>query len=177
MPGKPTVYWDSCAFIAHLNQEANKGVPALRHLKAMLASADDGDLQIVVSTLAIPEVLECRMSTDACKDFEAMMSSAVRGITVLDAGPTIMYKARSLREWSKSVGDDKKMLSTPDAIHLATAYYASAEKFYTFDGVAPAGMKDVNKKLLPLDGHMEAGMRILQPYLEDQGQGDLFDNG
>ena len=174
MPGKPVVFWDSGAFIAHLNNETSKGQRALRHLKAMLQSASDGDLQITASTLAIVEVFECHMSQEAKDDFMEMMSSAVRGITVFDPGTTIMLKARELREWSKGVLKGK-VLSTPDAIHLATAYYAGAAKFYTFDGITPARARDQNVKLLPLDGLMPEGLRILEPDMDDPSIDSLFD--
>lgn len=175
MPGKSIVYWDSCAFIAHLRREQTKRPEALFHLKQMLESARDGDLEIVTSSLVVVEVLDTHLSTEAQQDFERMTNYGVRGISIVDPNIMIMRKAREIREQFKENSElwDALTTCTPDSIHLATALAANCEKFYTFDGIAPRDAKATALKLLELDGYIP-GLTIVAPYMEDPSEPQLF---
>jgi predicted nucleic acid-binding protein len=126
------VYWDACTWIAYINEERatpkddRTGENRFSMCKAVLKSAQAGDVEIVTSALTLAEV---------CKSEEARNESLGRLPTFLDhefilvvaVDKNIGIKAQSI-QLSGMTG-----IKPPDAVHLATAQRANVREFHTFD--------------------------------------------
>ena len=175
------VYWDASIFISWMKGEvAEKGVDAMGGIAEQVALIDRQTLHLATSVIALPEVLESEIPAekgDAFRDFFKRPNCHM-----VNVDRRIASLAYQLRDYYKTVGDGFKTLTTPDAIHLATAISFGCEEFYTFDGLSPQKKKD-DRKLLTLDG-IVAGKyelkilcptatpppRILQPSMFDAAE-------
>jgi len=135
------VAWDSCTWIAHIQRErilGPDGKTVVEDRGAMcrpvLDAAERGVIEIVVSAIALVEVL-ARNRTSGIDD------QRVRDL--FDNDYILLVNV------DKQLGDFARRLmlaghpglKPPDAIHLATACVANVDEFHTFDD-----------RLLALDG-------------------------
>lgn len=146
------IAWDSCTWIAHIQRErlfAADGKTVTEDRGAMcrpvLAAAERGVLEIVVSALSLVEVLS--------KDRPAGIGDkAVRDyfdndyILIVTVDKQVADRARNL------MLAGHPGLKPPDAVHLATACVANADEFHTFDD-----------RLLALEGKLDKldGTRLI----------------
>jgi len=151
MPGKPRlVYWDACIFIAWLKNEQRPDPADLDGITYLVEEWQAGQLVIATSTITRIEVLDSTLTEQQQTLFRRVLrQSKVRvfGVT----GP-IADTAHALRDFYPT-----PRLSTPDAIHLATAIAWECAAFFTFDGARDEKKK---RKLLPL-GPTIAGQHTL----------------
>ena len=138
MAGRRTVYWDACIFIAWLKGEERPNKADLDGITYLVEEWDEGRLTIVTSTITRIEVLDSTLTVDQATQFAlSLRRSTLRVIGVMTPIADI---AHALRDFYTS-----PRLSTPDAIHLATAIAAECDAFFTFDGTDTS-----KKKTLPL---------------------------
>jgi predicted nucleic acid-binding protein len=128
------VAWDSCTWIAHIQREkilGPDGKTVIEDRGAMcrpvLDAAERGVIEIVVSAIALVEVL-ARNRTSGIDD------QRVRDFFDNDYKHLGDFARRLMLAGHPG-------LKPPDAIHLATACIANVEEFHTFDD-----------RLLALDG-------------------------
>ena len=135
------LYWDSCMYLAWLKGEESHGKS---HIQAMVQIAKDNfELKntIITSAITLIEVLSSKLTPEQEEQFQKTFRSPSH--ILYDVDPPVALKARQFRErflnhpsgWG---------ISTPDAIHLATAAIFNVNEFHTFDN----GQKD--KKTLGL---------------------------
>lgn len=127
--------WDSSVMICLISDKDDVG--RVDKIDKIMKRLDDSEYQLVVSTLIYPEVLESAMPVGAIDQFEGVMQNK-NLIVAIAADERVARKAQTIRNLARP------KLTTPDAIHIATAIVIGAEVFHTFD-----------KKLVRLSGKSE----------------------
>lgn len=153
MNGIESYYWDSCIFICLLSRKAQDQRP-----KEFAIIGDcyrnfvlPGRLKIITSTVVIPEVLACKLPGRTSKSFDDLL--ALDNVDAIDADEEIMRRAHDLRNWSAQrhgVGPVNHTITTPDAIHLATAIRHASGEMWTFDEKGDSRARE--QGLIPLSG-------------------------
>ena len=147
------VYWDSCVFIAAIQQETARWAA----LEAILGEAGNGRVMLVASVLVRAEVAKLNQSTECLPD-------QVRRIAEFFENDFI-----ELRETTEAIAAEAAQLMRDfnikpmDSLHLATALHTPCRVFHTYDGTAK---KPDRKKAYLLDLDRKIGrpaLRIVQP--------------
>lgn len=134
MPNSATLcYWDSCVFLALINEEQDR----LPYIRACLDEAQAEDRRIITSTFTITEVaFAAQERSDRALDSVTLeridklwkpISSPVR---LADYHIGIGETARDLM---RSGVEQGWRLRPRDAIHLATAVYEKAQELNTYN--------------------------------------------
>ncbi len=160
--GKKIIAWDSCVFLAWLQDERREpGV--MEGIEEMVRKINGGEIILLTSQMTNIEVLQSRLSPEAQKKWKEIFNR--RNCQIMDINPRIGEKASFIRDHYDQKGI---RLSSPDSIQLATAVIYNAEEFHTFDGSG----KKKKGYLLPLDGNVAGHkLKICVPYAE---QGSLL---
>ncbi len=148
--------WDSCAWISYIQQEEvvlkdgsteDRGVMC----RPVLQAAEKGDVEIVVSSVALVEVI-CKNKDVSIDDQKVRDYFDNDYILLVSADKDVCDLARELM-LAGHAG-----LRPADAIHVATACISNADELHTFDG-----------KLLDLDSGIDrkdgTRLRIRKPRL------------
>jgi predicted nucleic acid-binding protein len=138
----PSYYFDACVYLAYLrNETAHYGKSRIGAIESIWKQSERGGVVVVTSAITITEVLSHKLEAKAEKKFSQIIQSGVHQCE--DVTPPIASKARQYRDYYhanpvKLPGGtgSRSDLTTPDAIHLATAIILSCEQFLTFDGVS-----------------------------------------
>lgn len=117
----PQYYWDSCVFIAHLNDDRAAYGPLIDDVNQFIDEAKDGKCRIHYSTITIAEINRQKLKKSPYGDFSAFLRDFKGALVPVAPDPNVMAVAAELRslEYEKTGG--KRRLQTPDAIHLASA--------------------------------------------------------
>lgn len=140
---RPNVYLDSGIYIhwfsGHNEPEIVSGIDAL------ITACDTGRITVVASTVVLIEVLEFFLNEEHKERFRGFLNRDNVGVVSVDR--RIAEMAHEIRSYYE---DAPPTVSTPDAIHLATAIAYNCEQFYTLDGTGKnkAGRKKELKLLL-----------------------------
>lgn len=127
---KPRVlYWDACVYLAWIKAEDN-GQAVNDAISETVDLNAKGEVILVTSTLSITEVLSAELTDDQRERFEKCFGP---NHLARDVDGAIARKARDFRRACHHYLKSKKVLSTPDAIQLATALISDAEECWTFD--------------------------------------------
>ena len=126
----PTYYWDTCLFLAWLNDEQRK-TGEMDGIREIIARHKRREVKLVTSVLTQVEVLRSKMPVGVETSFTGLLKRMSR----LSMDIKIASLAHDLRNHYASVvaATGGKTLSTPDAIHLATAIHYRVDEFHTFD--------------------------------------------
>lgn len=160
--GKKIIAWDSCIFIAWL-QDEKRDFGVMEGIEETVRKIGGGEVILITSQVTNMEVLESRLSPDARKKWKEIFNR--RNCQIMDVNPRVGEKASFIRDHY----DQKEIkLSVPDSIQLATAIIFNAEEFHTFDGSG----KKKNGDLIPLNGNVAGHkLKICVPYAK---QGSLL---
>lgn len=154
--GKKIYYWDTAPILAWVTNETRDDPSEMDGVSETLHQVEAGNAVICTSVLWRAEVLNSTLSTDQ----KNLISLAFQGqrIQQIAVNFRIMELAMEIRDYHKRnpAKDVIHNISTPDAIHLASAIYSEVDEFHTFDGKKKSGAK---AKLLTLDGNV-AGHRL-----------------
>ena len=135
MAGKQIIYWDSSAFLALIKGEESHGTGELPALKNQANEFDNGIILLATSTVAILEVLSAELDETQRNAFEGMIDRS--NFVLVEASESIMRLAAEIRRYYYGKildGNGKKLIVTsPDAIHIASAVAIEAESLITFD--------------------------------------------
>lgn len=131
-------FWDSCVFISYLN---NDDAVDIKSLRAFIADLDKPNgCRIYTSAIALAEVSPKRLVNTAVGTFQDFLKDFKGTIQVVDAGPYENQTAGLLKDIAyKRNGSNKRVLTTGDAIMLATAleledtYGVKIDAFHTYD--------------------------------------------
>lgn len=139
---KPLLYWDSCVFLAWIQEEGPpfRKVEDMDGLQRVARLVGKGEMKLCTSVLTHVEILACKMDDTAKKRYENVFLRPE--VIEIGVDSPIALLASELRDFYIAAKDrlpieqrkNALTLSTPDAIHLATAIHYGAEEFHTFDG-------------------------------------------
>lgn len=149
------IYWDSCVFLAYLNNEPGRA-EVIEAIWGEISTSDD--TRILTASISIVEVGHLtiekekhKLLPDTTAKIDKMWTDP--SVLIVEVNSPIMYIARNLMRTATSHGWSLKPY---DATHLATAIWintnvpTSIKEFYTYDDKLP--------KLTDL-----AGFPILEP--------------
>lgn len=135
----PHYYWDTCVFIAHLNEDRAAYGPLIDDIKQFLSEAQSGKCFIYCSTITIAEITRANAAKSTHDSFLSFLDDFKSAVIPISPDPNVMALASELRSLTYvKTGGERKLL-TPDAIHLASAvtlvdvYGVKLEAFHTFD--------------------------------------------
>ena len=126
------ICWDACTWIALIQREQGR----YEACRAVLALAEQGNVEIVVSGLCLVEVCKSPPTAAAGDPDQIAAFFDTDYIMVVPVDRAVGNAARKLM-MSRHPG-----LKPPDATHIATALLTNCNELNTFDGV-----------LLALDGN------------------------
>ncbi|MGO6999492.1 type II toxin-antitoxin system VapC family toxin [Rhizobium leguminosarum] len=162
-------FWDSCVFIAYLNNDV--AAYDINSLELFLRDSQErGGCKIYTSGIALAEVSPGKLKNSSHASFQDFLNDFRGAISVVDTSPLINVNAGILKDVPyKKQSSNKRVLTTGDAIMLATAleiegtYGIKLDAFHTFDNGRGKGSPE--GKGVPILGYHE--------WLEEVVQDDL----
>ena len=145
--GSPVFYWDTCLFLAWLKDEP-RAQSEMDGVREVIERHKRREVKIITSTITRIEILNSKFPVGV----DSLFSDLLKRITRLSVDTKIAAVAHDIRDYysSRTADNNCKTLSTPDAIHLATAILYRANAFHTFDQSGDAR----SLGLLPLSGNV-----------------------
>ena len=127
-------YWDSTNFISLIAEDEPARADICQHI---LEDADQGNCRIIISALAIAEVIKPKGQPVLAEDAETTISNFFLHdyISVYDLTRTIAENARKLAR--------QHGLKPNDAVHLATAIGAGVDVFETYNTNDFSGLEGI----------------------------------
>lgn len=150
--GTPEIFWDTCVFGAHLYGDKAQYGATVDHIEQFLREAQDGKWKIVTSSVLFAEIAFSKVKKGAPGKLEDLVADLSSACLIIEPNPNIMILAGKLRDIPYRKGkSEKRVLSVPDAIMLATAiygqeYFSDFRGFFTFDAGGA-------KRSIPLIGY------------------------
>ncbi|MBX4938646.1 type II toxin-antitoxin system VapC family toxin [Rhizobium binae] len=152
-------FWDSCVFIAYLNDDSS--AYDINSLELFLRDSQKrGGCKIYTSSIALAEVSPGKLKNSSHASFQDFLSDFRGAISVVDTSPLININAGILKDVPyKKQSSNKRVLTTGDAIMLATAieievtYGVKLDAFHTFDNGRGKGSPE--GKGVPILGYHE----------------------
>jgi len=163
--GNPIYYWDSSVIIAYLKGE-NRPPGEMGGLYAIARAINSGNASLLVLTLVRVEVLDSTLRPGVGEKFRNFLTRSNVQEQAVDH--YIANLAHDIRNYYLMKNARGLTVSTPDALHLATAIIYEVDEFHTFDG------RDAKHLgLLPLNGSVAGHpLKITKPI---ELQTDMFD--
>lgn len=171
----PLIYWDACIFYEHLNEEQTE--PRKRQavddcLEQNKQKRNRICTSVITHTEVLPKKLDKTLEQRYWEKFQSLYFFDI------EIDRNVISLAREIKDYYFNPGDpvgvNYKMLSTGDAIHLATAIIHQVNEFHTRD----KNPKHGNIKLLGLPESSPSGkicglhsLRVLSPEVS-QGRLD-----
>lgn len=146
----PLFYWDSCLFLAWLKDEERPS-GEMDGVRETIARARRREVRIMTSVLTMVEVLAARLPAG----MDTLFQNALKRVNRAAMDIRVAQIAHDLRNHYAGLGN--KTLSSPDAIHLATAILYRADEFHTFDGQGSSR----SLGLLPLSGNVGGNKLVI----------------
>jgi predicted nucleic acid-binding protein len=148
--GKPILYWDTSVFLAWIKDEnrPNKEMDGVNDV----ANKIHKDLvTLLTSTLTRAEILESTLNDIAKQRFTDLFKR--KNFQQASPDERVMDLTSKIRDYYQQRKEDDQLptLTTPDAIHLATAILYGASEFHTFDANNETRKR---RALLPLNGNI-----------------------
>ena len=153
MPGdSPLYYWDTCLFLAWLKDE-ERPTGEMDGVRELIELSRRREVRLMTSALTLVEVLSSKIPIG----FDNLFNNLLKRINRVSVDIKVAGVAHDIRNFyaARQAEFGNKTLSTPDAIHLATAILYRADEFHTFDDKGSSK----NLGLIPLSGNV-AGNRL-----------------
>lgn len=159
----PQFYWDTCIFIAHLNDDRGAYGSTIDDIGQFLDEAKVGKCRIHCSTLTIAEITKHNMKPGEHRSFSSFLADFRGAVIPLAPDPNIMALASELRSLTYTKTGGVRKLHTPDAIHLASAIalvetygIGQLDAFHTFDNGKTRGLEGPGTPLLTFETWCES---------------------
>lgn len=150
---KPRYGWDSACFLAYLNDEKER-VPACEEV---LNYAEDGNAELVISSLVLCEVVHLKERVRMTSDKESKIQDLFEKPYIIPVDVN-----RRVAEFSRQLLWKNLSLKPKDAVHVASAIIGEVIELHTFD-----------EPLIELSGKIE-NLVICKPKI-DKLKKPLFD--
>ncbi|MEX0589913.1 MAG: PIN domain-containing protein [Xanthobacteraceae bacterium] len=160
----PAYYWDTCLFLAWIKDEQRPS-GEMDGVREVIARAKRRECKIITSALTLVECLESKLPVGIDRLFKDTMKRIHR----ISMDIKVAELAHDIRDYYtvRTAEYDGKKLSTPDAIHLATAILYRANEFHTFDD---GGSDSKSIGLIQLSGNVGGhGLTICKPAARNPG--------
>jgi predicted nucleic acid-binding protein len=166
MPKTPLYYWDSCVFLAWLKDENRDHIEKVNLLN-VVQQIQKNEARLITSVLTKAEILRSTLTENAKEKLDKILKR--RNCGVLATDDRIWNLVHDLRDYYQQlkIQDNLPTLTTPDAVHLATAIHYEANAFHTFDKNDEPPRR---RALIPLSGNIanKYEMTICVPSLPQQ---------
>jgi predicted nucleic acid-binding protein len=148
---RPLIYWDSCIFIAWLNNEQRPG-NEMQGVSICLEAIQADEIIMMTSAMMKAEVLPGKIPPDVRSTFERFLCR--RNVVLVDVDLRIGELSGELRDFyvKQAKVDGEAPVEAADAVHLATAIHYGADAFYTFDEGGEGARR--SRSLLSLNGNV-----------------------
>lgn len=178
--GKPRVCWDSCVYISLLTG-VNRTPQEMKALYEIEHLANEEKVIIFTSVVTIVEVLECKLTAEQAAKFKGLIANPMTPFQQVDT--RLAELAHTIRSFYEG------KISTPDAIHLATAIQYGATSFQTYDGCGKRKKGDLLKLQQPIANEFDIPITlpqvppVVQPEKDERDMpllkaaGDIFEQG
>jgi predicted nucleic acid-binding protein len=143
MADEPTFYWDACILLEHFREEVV--TPAKkRAIQRLLADNKGKQNRLVTSVITHVEVLPKKLTlNDETKEAQYWSYYDGKWFLDIEASRQVVSLARMIKDYYfvQASGDQlkDKIMSTGDALHLATAIIYKVDEFHTRDGNRKGG--------------------------------------
>ena len=121
------ICWDSSVLISWIR--GDESAVRAQAMKTVVEAVESETYRLAVSTLLYAEVLESAMPASAIDQFEKLMQNRAM-ISIVAVDIRVARKAQMIRDKLRKKGES---VTTPDAVHIATAIVSGAKFFHTFD--------------------------------------------
>ncbi|MEE9163001.1 MAG: PIN domain-containing protein [Candidatus Neomarinimicrobiota bacterium] len=157
MANKPLLYWDSCIFLAWLQNERDKGADVLAGIEEIVRYIHKNQAILITSAMTRAEVLRSTLTAKQVAVLDGVLQR--RNVEVVETLGPVWDLAHDIRDHYKQLSQigGPRTVSLPDAVHLATAINRGVDVFYTLD---EKDRKDKPRALIPLS-HNVAGRDLL----------------
>lgn len=118
---RPEYYWDTCVFIAYLNDDRDAYGSIIDDIGQFLDEALRGEVRIHCSTITIAEITRSNMAAGRRGNFPEFLQAHQSAVVAVTPDNNIMSLASELRSLTYTKTGGIRKLLTPDAIHLASA--------------------------------------------------------
>jgi hypothetical protein len=166
--GKQTLYWDTAVWLAWLLDERHWPSGVLAGIQDVVIEVESGKTILFTSTMTRTEIFQGTLTPDQKTKYAQLLRRS--NMQEIAPDSRITDRASAIREYHNGRG---VKISTPDAVHLATAIIYRADEFHTMDGLQKGGTKKP-RKIMALNGNV-AGypLVIVQPYPRNSPPGQL----
>jgi predicted nucleic acid-binding protein len=141
------LFWDTCVFAAYLYDES--GTYDLSGIEQYLSEAKAGQHKIYTSSVVFAEIAASKIRRASPGTMDDLIRDLTGSAIVVEASVNVMQLSGRLKDIKYKRGtSDKRVLSTGDAVMLATAlhledaYGQAIDVFHTFD--------NAKKKFIPI---------------------------
>ncbi len=128
MMNNPIFYWDACIFITYLKGEQIIN-GALEGIEEIEKKVNKKEASIVTSVITFSEILQSKITPEKFDKFIQLFGR--NNYTPYNVDEDIAKLAGEIRDYYNTTSNK---LTTPDAIHIATAIHLNVDTLHTFDG-------------------------------------------
>ncbi len=121
------ICWDSSVLISWIRDDAS--AVRVQAMKTVVEAVESEAYRLAVSALLYAEVLESTMPAPAIGQFEKFMQNRAM-VSIVAVDIRVARKAQMIRDTLRKKDES---VTTPDAVHIATAIVSEAKFFHTFD--------------------------------------------
>jgi len=147
--------------LSHISGKDRKKTFEDSGIEEVVHLADGGEIILITSVITRIEILAGKISDKNMNKYEETLIDNPN-MEEIEVHRDISQVAQKIRSYYKK---DGRNISTPDVIHLATAIWANADEFHTFDGYG--------KKKGLLDFNGEGGVDNIKIMIPKAKQGVL----
>lgn len=149
------IYWDTNIFFSHLSGEQRHDRYEKAGIEEVVRLVDSDKITLVTSVITLIEILAGQFTKDDVQKYKALVKRP--NVNEIEVHKTVAQIAHEIRS---EYQDQGRLPSLPDSIHLATAIWARATEFQTFDG---SGKK--RKGILDFNGEaIVHNLSIVKPF-------------
>ena len=159
----PIYYWDTCLFLAWIKDE-QRPTGEMDGVREVIQRFKRREVRIATSVLTQVEVLQSSLPAGVGHLLVDLMKRIVR----IGMDTKVASLAHDIRDYyaARKGEHGGKTLSTPDAIHLATAILYRVDEFHTFDNDGDS--KSLG--LIPLSGNVGGHKLVIcKPQAKNPG--------